>query len=98
MARFAALIAIALDDLRSARRVARRLEQPRERTQRRAVLRHDLEHAAVERDRLVGLAERLFFEDRPLAEQVELRGGVRAADADLEEPAQIVAAIGRAQD
>ena len=39
----------------------------------RAVLRHDLEHPPVERDRALGRAERLLLEHRPLGEQLELR-------------------------
>ena len=93
-----ALVAILLDDLCSPLGVARRLEQTRERTQRAAMLRHQRQHPPIERDGSSGIAERLFLEHRPFAQEIELGGRVGALDAHVEEPAQIVSAIGRSQD
>ncbi len=93
-----ALVAVERDDLGGAVGVALGAEQPREGAQRAAVVGDELQHAPVERDGLGGLAEGLLFEDGPLGEELELVRGVRALDAEVEEPAQVVAAIGLAQD
>ena len=92
-----ALVAIEGDDLGGAAGVALGSQEPRERTQGGPVVRHQLEHPPVKTDRVVRGAEGLFFEQRPLAQQVELQRGVRALDAQIEQPAQIVAPVGLAE-
>ncbi len=62
------------------------------------MVRNELEHPPVQADRVLRRAEGLFFEERPLAEQIELERGVRALDAQVEEPPQVVASIRLAQD
>ena len=78
--------------------VALGAQEARERPQRAPVVGDELEHPPVQADRVLRRAERLFLEQRPLAEQIELERRVRALDAQVEEPAQVVASIGLAQD
>ena len=93
-----ALIAIERDDLHGPGRIALGAQQPSERPERHPVLRNELEHAPVQSDRTLGRSERLFFEDRPLGQEVELERGVRALDAQIEQPAQVVPAVGFPQE
>ena len=93
-----ALIAVQRDDFDRALGVALRPQQARQRAQRSPVVRHDLQHAPVERHRALGGAKGVLLEDGPVGQQIELERGVRALDAEIEQPAHVVATVGLAKD
>ena len=93
-----ALIAVERDDLGGPVGVALRAQEAGERAERAPVVGDELEHAPVQADGVLRRSEGLFLEQGPLAEQVELQRGVGALDAQVEQPAQVVAPVGLAQD